>query len=162
MRSHGLLIFTLCLSFFQCTSQSKHTGMVKDAAFDQTIAALIDFSVKPISVSDAQKVPDAVYLDAREKEEFDISHIPGAHFIGYDHWSVDSLHNISKDQTLIVYCSVGYRSEKIGKKLEALGFTHVLNLYGSIFEWANEGNALESRSGKTNQIHTYNKKWSKW
>ncbi|MBP6794651.1 MAG: rhodanese-like domain-containing protein [Saprospiraceae bacterium] len=141
----------------------KTTGMVKDAAFDKTITGLLDFEVTAISVSDLQKMKEVLLLDAREEEEFAVSHIPGAVHIGYNHWSKEAVKNINMEKKIVVYCSVGYRSEKIGKKLKDLGFENVYNLYGSIFEWANQGLPLESSDGsKTNKIHTYNKNWSKW
>jgi len=64
---------------------------------------------------------------------------------------------------MVVYCSIGYRSEKIGEKLLRLGYKNVYNLYGSIFEWANEKYQLVGSNGKTtNRVHSYNKSWSKW
>jgi predicted sulfurtransferase len=65
--------------------------------------------------------------------------------------------------SVVVYCSVGYRSERVGEHLLAMGFKDVKNLYGGIFEWVNNGQAIVDRNGKfTNQVHTYNKSWSKW
>ena len=40
---------------------------------------------------------------------------------------------------IIVYCSIGVRSEDIGEKLKELGYTKILNLYGGIFDWKNKG-----------------------
>jgi predicted sulfurtransferase len=58
---------------------------------------------------------------------------------------------------------VGYRSEKVGEKLQELGFQNVKNLYGGIFQWKNEGFEVEnSLSMPTDSVHTYNKRWSKW
>ena len=45
--------------------------------------------------------------------------------------------DIARESTIVVYCSVGYRSEKIAEELDKLGFTNVSNLYGGIFEWIN-------------------------
>lgn len=158
----GLILIMGVLSACNSTAQ-KATGMVQNAAFDRTLQGLLDFEVNTISVADLQKMKDVIVLDAREHEEYAISHIPGALHIGFNHWSKESVKNISIDKKLVVYCSVGYRSEKIGKKLKNLGYANVYNLYGSIFEWANQGLPLESNEGlKTNRIHTYNKNWSKW
>ncbi|MEP7320675.1 MAG: rhodanese-like domain-containing protein [Saprospiraceae bacterium] len=156
-----------CLLFFSLPlfSQpaSKITGKVKNNEYDKTIASILSFNIPILSVQEARNHADAVYLDARELNEYTISHIPGATFIGCDQWSPSSVQSLAKDKTLIVYCSVGYRSEKIATKIKALGFTHIYNLYGSIFEWVNEGYPLESDQGKpTLKLHTYNKGWSKW
>ena len=43
------------------------------------------------------------------------------------------------------------------------GFTNVYNLNGSIFKWFNQGYKIVNSDGKrTDKIHGYNKKWSKW
>lgn len=102
-------------------------------------------------------------MDAREIEEYQVSHIPGSRFIGYDDFSINTVNDLSKDSKIIVYCSIGYRSEKIATKLKKAGYKKVYNLYGSIFEWVNEGYEIADKSGKkSNKIHTYNKKWSQW
>ena len=70
---------------------------------------------------------------------------------------------IKKDQKVVVYCSIGYRSEKIGEQLQQLGYKDVHNLYGSIFEWVNAGNeVVDAKNNKTRKVHTYNRKWSQW
>jgi rhodanese-related sulfurtransferase len=107
--------------------------------------------------------PGAVLVDAREKEEFAVSHIPNAIFSGYKDFNTDALKDLSKTDTIVVYCSVGYRSERIGEKLQKMGFSKVFNLYGGIFEWKNTGNEVVNAQGLTTEkVHTYNKKWSQW
>ena len=104
-----------------------------------------------------------IIFDAREKAEFDVSHIPDAIYLGYSDFNVGSIKNIPKEKNMVVYCSIGYRSEKIGEKLLRLGYKNVYNLYGSIFEWANEKYPLVGSNGKTtDRVHGYNKSWSKW
>lgn len=104
----------------------------------------------------------AILLDARQPGEFRTSHLPGAHWIGFKKFKLTNLPKIEKDAPIIVYCSVGYRSEKIGAKLKAAGYTNVRNLYGGLFAWANESRELEDRRGKlTKTVHGYDKKWSK-
>ncbi|MEO9532213.1 MAG: rhodanese-like domain-containing protein [Crocinitomicaceae bacterium] len=102
-------------------------------------------------------------LDAREQSEYEISHIKGARFIGYDKFKIEVVKDIPKDAKVYVYCSIGYRSEKIGEKLQKDGFTNVYNLYGGIFNWANSGFPVENKNGQpTKKVHGYNKKWAKW
>ncbi|HUM48347.1 MAG TPA: rhodanese-like domain-containing protein, partial [Chitinophagales bacterium] len=84
-------------------------------------------------------------------------------FVGYDHFDMAALKNIPKDQRIVVYCSVGYRSEKIAEQLENAGYSHVTNLYGGIFEWVNEGHAVYDLTGTTTpNIHPYNATWGVW
>lgn len=132
--------------------------------FDKTVASWLSFSVPPMDIDSLKKNKSQyVVLDAREQREYDVSHIEGARFCGYDHFDASTLSDIDKQQPIVVYCSIGYRSEKIGERLKKLGFTKVFNLYGSIFEWVNRGNPLVNAEGKNvNNIHTYNASWGKW
>lgn len=105
----------------------------------------------------------AVLIDAREKEEFTVSHIPNAIFSGYKDFNTEALKDLSKSDPIVVYCSVGYRSERIGEKLQRMGFSNVYNLYGGIFEWKNTGNEVVDAEGlPTEKVHAYNKKWGQW
>lgn len=63
---------------------------------------------------------------------------------------------------VIVYCSVGYRSERIGEKLQDAGFINVQNLYGGIFKWVNEGMPVYNSIGPTKQVHGYSRSWGVW
>lgn len=153
------------LASLHCGGQQvQPTGLVSDPAFDMEIASLIDGEVPYISVEDLYENRSAyIILDAREKEEFRTSHIPGANYIGYNAIDKDLIGKLPKDRKIAVYCSVGYRSEKIGKRLQAAGFRDVVNVYGSIFEWVNKGYPIvRDDGGPTTKIHTYNRKWSRW
>ena len=109
------------------------------------------------------KNPDLVILDAREIEEYNVSHIENAQFVGYDHFKMDAVKALKKDAKIYVYCSIGYRSEKIGEKLQKAGYENVYNLYGGIFAWGNASYPLVDNEGKpTTSVHGYNKKWAKW
>ncbi len=132
--------------------------------FDQEVSTLLSFSVPTIGVPELKgNLNDYLVLDAREKNEYNISHIPSAKYIGYDNLDTTILEGVDKDQAIVLYCSVGYRSEKIGEKLLTMGYTNVMNLYGSIFEWANQENEMVDKNNQpTKKVHTYNKKWSKW
>ena len=82
---------------------------------------------------------------------------------GYDNFQEDLLSKLDKEKPVVVYCSVGYRSERIGERMQKAGFTAVYNLYGGIFQWTNEGNKVENTHGKpTAKVHGYNKNWSQW
>lgn len=152
------LIFAL-LAFFSVQGQD-----VKDKAFANRLKVLLSHNVDEISVKDAATIQnEAVFLDARERNEYNVSHIKNAKWVGYNNFDASKLKGISKNKKIIIYCSVGYRSEKITKKLNKLGYKNVSNLYGGIFEWVNQGNKVYNDQGKTTlKVHTYNKAWSKW
>ena len=135
-----------------------------NSAFQQEIEGYLNHSVPTISVQDAAKCArQTLFLDAREEDEFMISHIPAAKYVGHKRFKRKNVEVLDRDTPIIIYCSIGYRSEKIGEKLLKMGFTNVHNLYGSIFEWANHGLPLEDSQGQpATALHTYNKKWSKW
>ena len=77
-------------------------------------------------------------------------------------FKMGAVEGIDKNSPVVVYCSVGYRSEKIAEKLSEAGFKDVLNLYGGIFEWDNHGYPLNNDKGECNVIHGYSWTWSKW
>jgi len=101
-------------------------------------------------------------LDARELAEFEVSHISGAKHIGYDNFDTSAVSGLSKESPIIVYCSIGYRSEKIAEKLLTMGFQNVSNLYGGIFEWVNQGNAVMTKGEQTDRVHAYSRAWGIW
>jgi rhodanese-related sulfurtransferase len=102
-----------------------------------------------------------ILVDAREKEEFHVSHIPGARHISYNENPLSSLMNIEQDSLIVVYCSVGYRSSILARKLQRSGFTRVYNLEGSIFKWANEERPLEQNGNTVQKVHPYDDYWGK-
>jgi rhodanese-related sulfurtransferase len=149
---------------FSCNAQAPaDRAQCKNPEFDKKVASWLSFTVKTINPETVKTLPDALILDAREKDEYAVSHLPNAVFIGYKHFEKDALKTVPKDKPIVVYCSIGYRSEKIGEKLQKMGFTKVYNLYGSIFEWMNQGNEVVDNQGVvTKKVHTFNRNWSQW
>ncbi|MGB3607661.1 rhodanese-like domain-containing protein, partial [Psychroserpens sp.] len=82
-----------------------------------------------------------------------------------DHFDLAKISEELKDknQAIVVYCSLGIRSETIANKLKKAGYTDVSNLYGGIFEWKNNDfDVYNSEDRKTDSIHAFSKSWSKW
>ena len=97
-----------------------------------------------------------------ERKEFDVSHIKDAIYVGYKNFNIDSLTEQDKNKKIVVYCSIGVRSEDIGEKLQSAGYTNVYNLYGGIFKWIDTDNpVVDSTNTPTNKIHAFSKYWSK-
>lgn len=103
-----------------------------------------------------------ILLDVRTKKEYDVSHLPNARFVGYDDVDLRQLQGVPKDARVVVYCTVGYRSEKVGEKLQQAGYKNVYNLYGGIFEWVNRGFAVHDDRGITQKVHVYSQSWGVW
>ncbi len=135
--------------------------------FDEMVDGLYSYTIpliKPAKLNELiSKGANVVLLDAREKEEFEVSRIKNAIYVGYDDFEMSRVNEVDKNANIIVYCSVGYRSEKIGEKLKKFGFKHVLNLYGGAFDWINNGFDIVDKNGiTTEKIHAYNNSWGKW
>lgn len=137
-------------------------GCGQEENFDEMVNKLLSHSVPELKVMQIDSIGDVQFLDARAYREFEVSHIPEATWIGYKEFDASKVDHLAKDKPVVVYCSVGYRSEKIAEDLQDLGFTAVYNLYGGIFDWVNQGHELVNEQGPTQQIHAYNKRWGKW
>lgn len=106
-----------------------------------------------------------IILDAREKEEYNISHLKNALFVGYTTFELDSVFRKipNKNSEIVVYCSIGIRSETIASKLKKAGYSNVFNLYGGIFEWKNNNFTVYNlENAETENVHAYSIDWSIW
>ncbi|MDG1715852.1 rhodanese-like domain-containing protein [Lacinutrix sp.] len=125
-----------------------------------------DNGVPYITVEElASPKTQAIIFDTREPKEFKVSHLENAVCVGYDNFDIAKVEKLhpNKNKKIVVYCSLGIRSETIGKKLMKAGYTNVYNLYGGIFEWKNKNFiVIDSEEKETNKVHTYNRDWSKW
>lgn len=137
-------------------------------SLDELLATNNTNSVAYISVEEFREIQSnerLLILDSREVTEFKVSHIHSAKNVGFNQFSKKDFANQYSDKSIpiVVYCSLGVRSERIGEKLQKLGYTNVKNLYGGIFEWKNNGNpVVDSINTETENIHVYSKEWSKW
>lgn len=131
-----------------------------DAMIDDTLQKTVPFMSSDHLIDNYESY---TILDAREINEYNVSHLKNAIHVGYEHFNMKTTSkHLSIKKQIIVYCSIGYRSEKIAEKLIKKGY-HVHNLYGGIFEWKNKNNAVIDTSNiETNKVHCYNKEWSKW
>lgn len=121
-------------------------------------------SVPYISAENVNGNEDLVLLDTRKKVEFEVSHLPNAAWVGYRSFKLENIQEAYPDKKtpIVVYCSVGVRSEDIGEKLLEAGYTEVKNLYGGIFEWKNQGYPVHTMEGEqTEQVHAYNRRWGR-
>lgn len=158
-----LIFSAVCGAIFtlSCSDMSAQTDL------DKKVNSLINKSVPLITSGELDTLiasnNDLVILDTRSVKEYEVSKIGNARFIDYDDFEPEMVKDIPKDQQIVVYCSVGYRSEKIGEKLQQLGYKNVLNLFGGIFDWKNTDHNVVNIEGQlTDSVHTYNKSWSKY
>ena len=158
-RIHLLFVLLILFSLDMAKCQTKD--------YKEKLESLYNHTVPLINSEDLNEAikqgKSMVLLDIRSDEEYAVSHLEGAKKIDYDDFEKKDVQDIPLDAVVVVYCSVGYRSEKIGEQLLDMGFTNVRNLYGGIFQWKNDGfEVVNSRSIATDSVHTYNKSWSKW
>ena len=154
MARYNLLIILFVAASSVCCGQK---------SFDKHVKKLYEGTVPLVNQEELQAQEGVLYLDIRSQEEFDVSHIAGARMIDYESFEAEDVSDIPRDTTIVVYCSVGYRSERVGEKLQEMGFTDVKNLYGGIFDWKNKDNEVVNELGQpTDSVHTYNFLWSKW
>lgn len=154
------LFFVLLLASCGRAQSLPHRLATGYGPLDEKLATLVTADSVAISAREATALPNALFLDAREPVEYRVSHLPGARNLGYDDLDLAVVSGVDKSRPIVVYCTVGYRSERAAKKLRDAGFQRVYNLYGSLYAWKLAGLPLEDAAGKpTNKIHTYNKKW---
>ena len=138
-------------------------GQVKNKTFNFFLKTILTNKVKRVSVEEVTKSKvNYTFVDAREINEYNVSHLKNSVFVGYNNFSMDVLKDIPKDRPIIVYCSVGKRSENIAAKLQKNGYNNVSNLYGGIFEWVNEDHPVYDLQNKqTMNVHAFNKFWGR-
>ena len=100
-------------------------------------------------------------LDAREPEEYAVSHLQGARPVPSKDEALKALQVVPADQRIVLYCSVGYRSSELAQFLMKKGYTEIYNLEGSIFAWANEGRPVYRGKERVQVVHPYDKIWGR-
>lgn len=102
-------------------------------------------------------------IDTRSKEEYDVGHIQDANFIDFDDYQNTDLSQYDKDEPIIFYCSVGWRSQEVTEYFMEQGYNNVHNLYGGIFEWSNKDLPMYNPEKQdTDSVHVFSKKWGFW
>ena len=98
-------------------------------------------------------------VDVRSREEFAVSHLRGAINLQTTEQIAEAV-NERKAAKTILYCSVGFRSSRAAHILAKQGMPKILNLEGSIFQWANEGRLIYRGELPVEKVHPYGKRWA--
>lgn len=82
----------------------------------------------------------AIIIDVRTPREYLAGHIPGSVNLDY-HSSIflDSLRELDKDKSYIIYCRAGVRSRRALDAMSQLGFKEACHIKGGINQWRTEG-----------------------
>ena len=123
----ALLTFTLPFGCVGCSTDGSADG---SATYEQ------------ISGAEAKALMDSesgcIILDAREQDEYDEGHIPGAILIPeYEIADRAEKELPDKDQLILVYCRSGRRSKIAAEELVKLGYTNIKE-FGGIIDWEYE------------------------
>lgn len=156
-----MLFFAVCLLVLPACGQTtdKAYALMLEGMYSNKVPLLKPSALKQQLTAKGLK---PVLLDTRTPEEYKVSHLAGARFVPYKKFDAAMVKDVPKDSPIVVYCSVGYRSERIGEQLQKAGYKNVQNLYGGIFEWVNQGYPVYNKVGQTSQVHAYSKAWGVW
>ncbi|MGB3798423.1 MAG: rhodanese-like domain-containing protein [Lewinella sp.] len=152
----GLLLLYACRLSSQDVPERLRTGY---QPLDERLSQMVTADSVSLSPREAADLTGAVFLDARESAEYAISHLPDARFLGYKDPDYSVVADLNPETPLVVYCTIGYRSERMAEELKSRGFHRVYNLYGSIYAWLLAGQPVVDQAGQTDRVHTYNRKW---
>lgn len=78
---------------------------------------------------------DALFIDVREEDEWNNGHIEGAELHPLSKMMEGNLPNLPKDQTVIIYCKSGQRSQYAIELLKAKGHTNLINMSDGYLGW---------------------------
>jgi rhodanese-related sulfurtransferase len=136
---------------------------VEEKAYQELLNKYLKHDVREVDVDDLLNMKNYVLLDARSDEEYNVSHLKDAVHIDFVKFTTERLEDIGKNSVIVVYCSVGSRSEMIARLLKDAGYNKVFNLYGGIFEWSNrELPMYDMKNEPTKRIHGVTTEWAKW
>ena len=164
LRKQSLIIAVWILGFSVTSLGCQNTEIQSSAAKRQQIMAMYsnyaqEFPlVEGITVEELQQLQqqtkDLVLVDVRSPEERAVSLIPGA--ITVEEFE-SNLEQYAHD-TVIAYCTIGYRSGKYAEKWRQQG-VKILNLEGSLLAWSHIRGKLIDADGITKKIHVFGRQW---
>jgi sulfur-carrier protein adenylyltransferase/sulfurtransferase len=100
--------------------------------------------IAEIDAREARDLNDALFVDVRERDEWEEGHIPGAVFVPRGNLE-SRIEGVAGDRTkpLVIYCASGARSAFAAKSLGELGYENVTSLAGGFTDWKRNGYDIE-------------------
>jgi rhodanese-related sulfurtransferase len=161
----AIRLYIIFVLLFLCTACG-------DTAYHQQLNLLYRDLTPRLSADSLARLmeqPDSfLLLDTREVQEWEISYIPHTQHADFENFTLDLppvceqevLRAVPREFPIVLYCTIGYRSEQIGAQLLAAGYGNVSHLYGGIIEWKNQAYPLLNNNAQpTDSVHTYNRYW---
>jgi sulfur-carrier protein adenylyltransferase/sulfurtransferase len=100
--------------------------------------------IHEVDAREAQSLGDALFVDVRERDEWEEGHVPGAVHVprGYLESRIEGVAP-DRDAPVVVYCASGARSAFAARTLGELGYTTVTSLAGGFTDWKRNGYQIE-------------------
>jgi len=86
---------------------------------------------------------NAIYLDVREPNEWNLGHIPGAVHIPRGTLELKIEGAVPRGQKIVIYCAGGNRSALAADTLSQMGYDDVASMAGGWRAWAESGGTVE-------------------
>jgi phage shock protein E len=103
--------------------------------------------VREVTVDDLQSMQASgkpvVLVDVRDQSEVNLGFIPGALHISRGTLEGKVERAVSRDATVVLYCSSGNRSLLAGDMMRQMGYSDVSSLAGGIRAWVERGGDLD-------------------
>ena len=113
---------------------------------DLSFAMLLDSAEAPaIDLDGMAALEDAIVLDVREPSEFAQAHIPGAINLPQAELAT-RLDDIPRDQTIVLVCQAGFRSQRAAQFLRQMGYRNAVSGKGGVDGWQASGGPVERSS----------------
>jgi len=96
--------------------------------------------IDEVDARGAQALDGALFVDVREREEWEEGHLPGA--VHVPRGNLESrIEGVAPDrqQPVVLYCAVGNRSAFAAKTLAELGYERPVSLTGGFTDWKRNG-----------------------
>ena len=90
-----IILFLLSIAYGQSGEFSEYLQVLQEK-----------FMIPQIKI-DSLNFNDVILLDTRELEEYEVSHIQSAIYVGYQDFSLETVDTLQRDAEIVVYCSVG-------------------------------------------------------
>lgn len=148
-----LLSSVLGTSALLCASSFADDGPAAPTTAPTTAPSTQPAGVEKIDVErfDALRAePGQVVLDVRTPGEYAQGHVPGAINVPMGKTFDEAIAAHDKSKPYLVYCHSGKRSFLATKRMQELGFAHLLNFRGGIAAWE-EANKPMVKGTKPNE-----------
>lgn len=112
-------------------------------SFEEVRQLISEYSIEDLQYKMSHN-QDFILIDIREDHEWLTGHIPSAIHLKRGNLTTEISQIVpDKNQEIILYCAIGFRSALSALELENIGYTNVYSLYGGIIRWDDLGLTVE-------------------